>query len=80
MVTYQVSLEVDEDSGCHLGDEDEEETGEVLQTEDRKGHLQLLDTQTKARTFEHFLASFSQAFDILVIRFQINTSICFLDE
>lgn len=51
MVTYQVSLEVDEDSGCHLGDEDEEETGEVLQTEDRKVHLQLLDTQTKARTF-----------------------------
>lgn len=48
MVTYQVSLEVDEDSGGHLGDEDEEETGEVLQTQDRKVHLQLLDTQTKS--------------------------------
>lgn len=36
MVTYQVSLEVDEDSSRHLGNEDEEEAGEVLQTEDRR--------------------------------------------
>lgn len=35
MVTYPVSLEVDDDSSRHLGDEDEEEAGEVLQTEDR---------------------------------------------
>lgn len=47
MVTYQVSLEVDEDSGRHLGNEDEEETGEVLQTEDRKVHLLLLDSLDK---------------------------------
>ncbi len=36
MVTYPVSLEVDDDSSRHLGNEDEEEAGEVLQTEDRQ--------------------------------------------
>ncbi len=46
MVTYQVSLEVDEDSSRHLGKEDEEEAGEVLQTVDRRVSL---DTQIKAK-------------------------------
>lgn len=36
MVTYQVSLEVDEDSGRHLSNEDEEEAGEILQTRTEK--------------------------------------------
>ncbi len=46
MVTYQVSLEVDEDSSRHLGNEDEEEAGEVLQTVNRRVSL---DTQIKAK-------------------------------
>lgn len=50
LLSQQVSLEVDEDSGCHLGDEDEEETGEV---QSKKASDLINGTDAAQETHDH---------------------------